>query len=835
MKRKDYIYLLVVFISCLIVVLVSIRFSNTFGSDTDWVNQHTVFPEYLRNEFYKTGKLIPNLALNYGGGQNIYNISYYGLLSPIILPSYLMPHVSMVAYMTIVNILIVLISSYLFYKWLHNNKFKSELCFVSTMLFVLSEALIFHMHRHIMFVNYMPFLIMSLMGIDSFFAKKKKSLFIISVFLMIMTSYYYSVGGILAIVCYYIYKYLDVNEKFEVKTFFKETFIALLCGILAVLMAAILLFPTIYTLLVGRGDNETTIKLIDLFVPYIQIHKIMSGTYAIGYSLIGFVGLLYLFFTKKKKNVIFSTIVSIILFIPIFRYLLNGGLYLREKCFIPFLPIIGLMISIFLNDLFNNKINIKKFSIYLLIIGILLAIMNNFSFHYLYILGLIIVLIYYSKSKNDRFVKFAIILVAFITCIVQNLGEDFVSIDLYKKFFAPQYEENINKILENDESYYRISNLMYPIKTVNKIYNERQLSTSFYTSTYNNYYLNFIRNVFKHSNPDFNYFFVSASDNTLFNTYMGVKYVYSPYDIGLGYEPIAENIYSNQNAFPLIYHMSNILSEKEFDNIDYPYNIEVMMNNVIVNGNNSNPKLENNIEAIDLEYELIDLNSDNIKITKDDDKIKIEVKKDDSFKIKLKENLQNKILFINLYGLNRNSCSNGNTYIKINNVNNLITCKSWIYHNKNEIFHYVISNEELEELDIEIGKGTYQISNIETFIVDYDYLANANVDLTEFGIRSISNDTIKGDIEILNDGYLVTSIPYDEGFTIKVNGKEYRPELVNKAFLGLKLDKGNFEIEITYKTPLLKEGKIVTLVSFVIFLVIFIIDLKNSRNDVNPI
>ena len=62
----------------LIIVLCFMRFKYTFGSDTDWIAQHTIIPDYFRQMFYATGKLIPNLAFNYGGGQNIFNFSYYG-------------------------------------------------------------------------------------------------------------------------------------------------------------------------------------------------------------------------------------------------------------------------------------------------------------------------------------------------------------------------------------------------------------------------------------------------------------------------------------------------------------------------------------------------------------------------------------------------------------------------------------------------------------------------------------------------------------------------------------------------------------------------------------
>ena len=63
------------------------------------INQHSVIPDYFRQQFYDTGKLIPEFAPNLGGGQNIYNFAYYGLLSLLILSSYLLPFIRMEDYL----------------------------------------------------------------------------------------------------------------------------------------------------------------------------------------------------------------------------------------------------------------------------------------------------------------------------------------------------------------------------------------------------------------------------------------------------------------------------------------------------------------------------------------------------------------------------------------------------------------------------------------------------------------------------------------------------------------------------------------------------------------
>lgn len=829
MKKKDYINILIIYIFCILIIFSVTKLSNTFGSNTDWISQHTIFPEYLREMFYKTHKLIPDFSFNYGAGQNIFNISYYGLLSPLILPSYLFPNVSMTTYMTITNILTIFLSVFLFYKWLHNNRFKTNICFVSTLLFVLTQAFIFQFHRHIMFVNYMPFLIMCLIGVDKLVTKNNKSFFVISLFLTIMTSYYYSVSGILVIGCYFIFRYLIENKKFNKKDFIKSLIKIILLGLLAITMSCVLLLPTIHTILISRADSTSTTKLIDLFIPYLRIHKIFCGTYAIGYSMLGYVGLLYMFFKKEKKYVIPAILVTIILFIPIFRYLLNGGLYLREKCFIPFLPFIGYMVTIFLDDLFNNKIDSKKFSLLLIIISTPLYFFNRKQYCYLFLIGLVLLVLLNSKIRKKVFISIFLVSIMFYMSLRENLMEEFVSIDEYKEYFNNQYENDINNIIEKDNSFYRISNLKYPSITVNKIYNSSYYTTSFYSSTYNYYYLNFVRNIFKINNPDFNYFFISSSDNVLFDTYMGVKYIYSDYDSGLPYEQLQDKVYINNNTYPILYHTSNLLNEKDFDKIEYPYSIEALMKNAVVNLE-SNTSFNSTIEKEDLEYEITDLDEENVTIKNIDGIIQIDAKKDTTFKIKLNKTLYNKLLFINLYGINKNGCTKiGNTYININNIKNLMTCYSWIYPNKNDVFHYVISDEELNELTIDIGKGKYTISNIETYILDYDNIKLLNNQLNPLNISKINDNSIEGNINVEENGYFITSIPYDDGFIVKVNEKIIEKEIVNKAFLGFKLNKGNYNIEITYHTPWLKEGKIISIISIIIFFIILYTDIKQKK------
>ena len=196
-------------------------------------------------------------------------------------------------------------------------------------------------------------------------------------------------------------------------------------------------------------------------------------------------------------------------------------------------------------------------------------------------------------------------------------------------------------------------------------------------------------------------------------------------------------------------------------------------------------------------------------------------------KIKLDKKLENKVLFITLKGLSKNSKKNGNIGISINNNKNLLTSEGWIYPNYNNDFHYVLAADEIEYLDIELMRGKYTIEDIEVYVIDNKYLDKPEID--EFKLKRYKNDTIKGDISVTSDGYLVTTIPYDKGFTIKVNGHVVEYEKINKAFIGLPITKGDKEIEISYKSPFLKEGKIISIMSLIPFAWVVITDYKKKK------
>ena len=122
-------------------------------------------------------------------------------------------------------------------------------------------------------------------------------------------------------------------------------------------------------------------------------------------------------------------------------------------------------------------------------------------------------------------------------------------------------------------------------------------------------------------------------------------------------------------------------------------------------------------------------------------------------------------------------------------------------------------------------KKRYKVHNLKRNRI---YETKKNVE--EFNISKLDNNIITGTINVSDDSYFVTSIPYDEGFTVKVDDKIGEYSIVNKAFLGFPISKGEHRIEIIYNAPWFDFGKVVSILGFVLFGIILYYDFIKKKN-----
>lgn len=830
-QTKMHLLLLVLF--CFIQVVIITKFKYIFGSNIDWMKQHVAFADYFRNLFYQTGNLFPDFASHLGGGQNIFYFAYYGLYNPIILFSYLLPLIPMNIYIMITSIVGVIISIILFYYFLRKNKFSNNICFFASLLFLFSSSFLFHSHRHIMFVNYMPFLILALIGVWRYFEKHRSGLLIVSTCLMILTSYYYSISGIIVICLYGLFYYLKLNSNISIKDILKKGSCFLLRIFIGISLAAILLLPLIYVILNGRTTTTTSIDL-SLLIPDIKIKYLMYGTYGVGLTSILWISLIYNILYLPKEYRTISIFTTIIIGIPIFNYLLNGSLYLNGKVFIPFLPLFCFFIAATIKDIKTHQIRWKWLFIAVISTALLLMKFNKQEI-YLYFLIEIIITLYllykYQKKTKYRYLV-PIIIMSTLVAINNHNQDDLVTIEDYQNQ-KTYYEYDIQNYINQDtKTIYRYQDDLSGANGINLSYGKLDYRTTLYSSTSNLNYWNSYYTTFNNNDIYRNHFMLAQTNNLFFQNYMGIRYLLTNTDAPYGYIALKEYeegiLYENKNAYPIGYATVHILNQEEYNELPLIEKILAYQKNVITKTDSNNAILDNQYNAIELDYSIQE--KENIEIIHQNDHYQINSNSNGHLVLKLNQVIKDKTVIIRFKMNEIPSCKNGDTSITINDIKNTLTCRSWKYYNKNETFDYVLSsNNEIKELDISFAKGTYDISDIEIYEIPNNFFDEKDITPLEITTTKTNGDYLEGQINVSENGYFVFTIPYDNGFTITVDGKKTEFEKVNDAFIGFAITKGSHTIKIEFEAPYSNLGKMISLFGIGTTIIVIIYEKKRFQ------
>ena len=826
-KKKENIFaasffLLIIF--CIYLYLT--RSDFLYGSSVDWQNQHYLIPEYFRNLFYDTGKLFPNFAFNLGAGENIYYLSYYGLFSPVILFSYLLPKISMLNYIVFSSLILLYLSAILFYFFLRKNKYSFRVSLICSVMLLCSGPLLFHSHRHIMFMNYMPFLILGLYGVDNYVAKGKSSLLILSSFLMIMTSYYYSVGGLLVLFLYYTYLYLK-NNTFELKTYIIQSLKIALPFIISILLSMILILPTFYVLLNSRGNGSNAMNIFSLLIPNTKFNYLLYDAYGIGTTSVTLIAIIYMIFTRKKENRFLGIILLLISIFPVFNYVFNGTLYVDSKSLIPFLPMVLILTAEFLKNLFNNKISL----FYVIIIGVICSILSRSLFISLDILGVILIILVFKHTKKTRVVSAYLCLLCFITALEINASDKLITKSQVKSIDNEALSSLVANLYKNDDNIYRTENMIERYMDINSIYNMKQYQTSIYSSTFNKIYNDFYYNVFNNSIPYRTKSTMVAVNNPLFQILMGDRYIITKGEVPLNSKLIATKdgvmVYERDDVLPIGYASSHILSTRDFNKLKYPNTTVSLLNNIVVDDESRN-SIISDLKDTTLDYQVESIKDVTYEKTKSGYKI-ISKSATGNIKLKINTDVSNKIMYIRFKNNNIPTRKKNEITITINGNKNKLSSRKWKYYNSNTTFDYTLYDDN--ELNISFTKGTFYISNIEVYLLDYDDIANLNenVDEFHFDMEKTSGDNIVGDIDVTNDGYFNLSIPYDKGFKVFVNGMETDYKKTNVGFIGFKINKGHHDIKITYEAPFRKTGTKLSLLGLTMFILLTIYENKIKK------
>lgn len=752
MKKRDKFYIMILIILPILFVLCVSTYSM-YGSKLDWLSQHVSLADYFR----QTKQLLPDSFENLQGQTNAFSFSYYGLLRPDVWISYLFPNVPTSFFIISYATLLWSFTGGLCYYWLRNKGYKDTICFFSSVCCICANCF-FQSHQQIMFVEIIPFLFLSLILID----KNKRQWIILCICMALFHNYFYTPGMILILLLY------DYDQHKTIK----DMIIPIVLG---VGFGAVLWLPTGY-LIINNHKSVVQTNLFNLFVPNLTLKGLVYDNYGCGLTVISWMALFQgIQFEKTKK----LSILLIFMFVfPIFSYILNGTLYARTKILVLCLPLVFMILAHWLQE---RKLNKGL----LVLAGLFLCTKTMF-------LGLLVALVfigYYFMDKKECLMMYALIPIIVFTGLNYNQCLDL-------KLYNSMYSKDKQTLIQRNDLKQRTADLDQVGYSVNRIYDQKEMKASSYTSTSNSLYNTFVYDIIKSPISQSNRTIITDSENYLYLSMMSVQNVLSKDSDLYGYKEVDTKgkykLLKNKNVFPMVYVTNDTLSESKFDKLFYPYNLDTVYNRTIVNGETSNDYVSK------------------MKLVKNlDQSILIHNKKKTKKTIPIDFDAKNKLICIDFDVKNY---TNKKVSISINGMKNTLSKKHSVYPNGNKHFTYILSKKTLKQFDVTLSKGKYKISNIRVYTCDMDVFDRS---VTE--VKSLKTTSIfKGEVTTSKEGYLVTSYPYEKGYEIYIDGKKQDVEIVNKAFVGCKIKKGSHIITIQFHAPFKNIGLCISMLSIMI-------------------
>lgn len=400
----------------------------------------------IDNSYYdKVGNL--NTFIFDLGNNNIYYYIYIGIFNISTFIVMLFSFINTKYLILATNIVNLLMSVLLFYKLLKNNRFNYNICFYGTIIFMISY--LSNIFNEVIYLNYLPFLILGLLSIDKFIKENDKKLFIFSIVMIGCTNYKCLLLSNILFLFYYLYKIKNINNK-KILNFI--LLLIIVNTFLSFIYLPILLYN--YEGYIPNYKNEINLLMV--------------------FSII------MLLFNKKEKPLLLFLILGLIL-----NYIFKINISV-------FYPLYCLSTCIILKNIYELKI--KKENIYKLLVclSIVIILFDNDYINYLLTFILIILLI----KDNKLFILFLMIYFILYGGINYSLkykvnkdGFNYINYndfnlksytkynfpyneELYLKYVIINDSDNYNYTSDLKKFYINNSNIIYVSKEVKHINNE---------------------------------------------------------------------------------------------------------------------------------------------------------------------------------------------------------------------------------------------------------------------------------------------------------------------------------------------------------------------------
>ena len=783
---KKYRYNILSFIIPLVIFTTALIFKGIFTNKlfttSDSISQYLPTYQYLYNVLHGIDTFPYTFSKGLGG--TMYGAFFYGLSSPINLLIYFFDDIQLfMALSTILKISLSGLTMYIFLKQENKNSDISNLIF--SLAYSLSGYSILY-YLNIMWLDSVWLAPLILIGINKIIQEKKDFTYIITLLLALVSNYYTGYMLVLFSIIYFFYKlYIAYNGNHFFKENYKHIFrfilitISIGCSIMFILIPIFL--ESLNYPRISNPKNIINYNFFDIisgsYIGFGQINKPLNSHGLLIYCGTCLLPLLVEYFTNKSiknKEKKASLIVILLFLIPVIIKPLSFIWHLftypqdfnYRYSFLVIIFFILLETKAFKNLDGSNKSTKYFFILYMIISISLMYATNNSSDYYIYLnitkilLTLFLILlncILITKKRKKE------VLILLVIDLILNTGIIFNESKFISSSIISQYENYINDELKVYDNNYRFENTI--VKTKNDPINFNYNGLRVFLSSLNKKSINIIYNL---------YGIEMNANNFSYNNYNMIS------DMLLGIKYISDE---NLNPEYKLINEYNVMDEKIFfQKNDYALSLGYMVS----------PKIKELKFNSEFKYFNELLNS------LDDEK------KDYFIRLKTKEINDKKYII-------KKDKQYAQIYIVSDTAPNNIEKKYLSGADKYGILY------DQSDSDIELIFDEEQ-NNIEIYALNTQELLKFKERRTQMNIEKKGNNFILASIDTNENGVLMTTIPYEKGWKVYVDGKQTKYYEILNSLLAIDLNKGEHKIEFYYRTPGIKTGIIVSMVSLIILI-----------------
>ncbi len=784
--KKNKYYLLA-FLTPMLIFLIVLLCKGVFLGKTlttsDLGSQHLPMMEYLRNLLHH--KALFPYTLGKGLGGSMYGAFFFTLSNPLNLLVYFFEDVD--AFITILIIIKIGLCGLTMFTYLHHqNKYPDLFAYTFSIAYALMGYNITY-YVNFMWLDSVIMAPLVLLGIQKIFYHNKDGLYIITLLLTLLLNYYTGYMVTLFSCLYFLYlTYINSDKGHFIKDNYKKIgrflFITLLIGLMTMFIILPLAYEAMNFTRVDGSIKWVNVNFLSLFASQtIGFSNFVNPLNYYGFLIYAgmvMVPLVVYYFsssTVSKREKVATFLMYLAFLLPIIIVPLNALWHLftfpqgfnYRYSFLAILFTLIIALKSF-KTMDGNPRSIKLFYIIFTIVSFsLIYVTSKTPEYYLYLTPLKVVATLILLLINCYLVikkKRNAILVLLVLELVLNLtwvAKESPLANKSKYYSVKDQGKEINSICPNDmrcETTYKNS--------LNNSLMGNYNGITVFLSSMNRKPIDFLLRVHD-IGAESNYTNYNYSDMML-ETFLGVKYLAVSQKI-IGYDLIKDYKVSDQT----IYILKN------------PYALSL--------GYTVSSKIKNYQSSLMGFYYLDDILK-TLSDTEESYLIKLPIQKVDDKTYEIDKD--KKYPYIYIVSLKApNNLDEDNTYSGD---------KYGIIYDRSDDKITLTYDDEIDKLEA----YSVNLTKLDHFFDGRDRLI----------IDKQTGNMIEGHIDANSNSPLLTTIPYEKGWTVYVDNKKVTHYEVLDTFIAIDLSKGNHKITLKYEVPGLKVGVFISLFSMAILM-----------------